>query len=330
MQAAYIREPGPPESIQFGELPDPAPSGSQVLVRTTAVSVNPIDTYVRGGLVPMPLPSPFVVGCDLAGVVEEVGPEASRFRVGDRVWGSNQGLLGRQGTFSELVAVDEQWLYPTPEKVSDENAAAMALVGITSHLGLIREARLQAGETILVNGGAGGVGSTVIQMARALGARVFATAGSDDRVEACLALGAEAAFNYRTANVGDELTKVAPDGVNVFWEAAREPDFDAAISALAPRGRMILMAGRDARPAFPVGPFYVKECSLHGFAMFKASPDEQRSCADDINRWLAEGGLRARIDRELPLSESAAAHRLQEDNTIRGAGSLSGKIVLRP
>jgi len=99
---------------------------------------------------------------------------------------------------------------------------------------------------------------------------------------------------------------------------------------LAPRGRMILMAGREARPQFPVGPFYVKGCSLHGFVMFAATADEQRSAAEDINRWLSEGRLRPKIDRVMALSETAAAHRLQEDNTLRKAGTLSGKIVLTP
>lgn len=330
MKAAYIEAPGPPDCIQFGNLPDPHLSGAQVLVQIAAVAVNPVDTYVRGGMIQMDLPKPFVVGCDLAGVIKAVGPRAARFQLGDRVWGSNQGLLGRQGTFSELVAVDECWLYPTPDGVEDANAAAMALVGITAHLGLAREARLKAGEWVFVNGGSGGVGSAVIQMARAMGARVIATAGSDERAQACLSLGAEKAVNYKSQDVAAEVRKVAPAGVNVFWETTREPNFDAAVDLLAARGRMILMAGRDARPGFPVGPFYVKECSLHGFVMFKATPDEQRLCATDINRWLADGRLAARIDREMPLSEAAAAHQLQEENTIHGAGTLAGKIVLRP
>src|SRR5579871_6893192 len=99
---------------------------------------------------------------------------------------------------------------------------------------------------------------------------------------------------------------------------------------MARRGRMIVMAGRAARPAFPVGPFYVKDLSLHGFAMFNATPDEQRRAADQINRWLVEGKLKANIDRVLPLSEAAAAHRLQEDSTIAQSGALRGKIVLHP
>ena len=254
----------------------------------------------------------------------------NNFEPGDRVWGSNQGLLGRQGTFAEFCAIDECWLYPTPNGVSDEQAAAVALVGITARLGLLRDARLQKGETIFVNGGSGGVGSTVVQMAKAIGARVVATAGSDRKVELCRRLGADYVIDYKTQNVEAELKKFAPAGVNVWWETLREPNFDLAVGALAARGRMIVMAGREARPPFPVGPFYVKGCSLHGFVMFMATPEEQRDCAEDINRWLVEGKLRANIDRVLPLSQAAAAHRLQEESTIGRSGGLSGKIVLKP
>ena len=185
MKAAYIKQTGPSENITYGDLPTPAPTGGQVLVKVRAVAVNPIDTYIRSGLVQMKLPFPFVVGCDLAGVIEAVGPNTTRSKPGDRVWGSNQGLLGRQGTFSEFAAVDECWLHPTPIKVTDEQAAAVALVGITAHLGLVRVARLQRNEIIFVHGGTGGVGSTVMQMAKAIGARVITTGGSDEKVEAC-------------------------------------------------------------------------------------------------------------------------------------------------
>ena len=114
MKAAYIEEPGAPDKIIYGDLPKPKPTESQVLVKVKAVAVNPVDTYVRAGLYATDLPKPFVIGCDLAGVVEAVGPAATKYKPGDRVWGSNQGLLGRQGTFAEFAAVDECWLYPTP------------------------------------------------------------------------------------------------------------------------------------------------------------------------------------------------------------------------
>ncbi len=328
MKAAYIEKPGPPESIIHGNLPKPKPADNQVLVKVKAVAVNPVDTYIRAGMYPMDLPQPFVIGCDLAGVVEAVGPDVTRFHKGDRVWGSNQGLLGRQGTFAEYAAVDECWLYPTPEEVSDQDAAAVALVGITAHLGLFRDALLKAGESVFVNGGTGGVGSCVIQMARAVGARVFATAGSDEKVKICRQFGANVAINYKTDDLDAALGKFG--AIDVWFETLREQDFDRAVGHLAFRGRMIVMAGRESRPKFPVGPFYVKDGKLFGFAMFNAPPEEQRKCAAEINRWLAKGRLRPRIDRVMPLAEAAAAHRLQEENTLRHAGTLAGKIVLVP
>ncbi len=330
MKAAYIERTGPPDCIQYGDLPVPKLTGSQVLVRVRAASVNPIDTYIRNGADYWELPLPFVVGCDLAGDVEAVGPKASRFRPGDRVWGSNQGLVGRQGTFAEYCAVDECWLHATPDGVDDQTVAASALVGITAHLGLFREVQLQAGQSVFVRGGTGGVGSMVVQMAHLAGARVLATGGGDEKVAQCLALGADAAVNYKTENLSVAVTEFAPAGVDLFWETLREPDFDEILGYLAERGRIILMAGRDARPAFPVGPFYVKECSLHGFVMFKASAELQRIAAADINQWLAEGKLNACISRVLPLSEAAKAHQLQEDATLSRSGKLSGKIVIVP
>jgi len=330
MKAAYLEQTGPPENILYGDLPKPEPAGSQVLVKVQAVAVNPVDTYIRAGMIAFDLPKPFIVGCDLAGVVEAVGPDASRFKPGDRVWASNQGLLGRQGTFAEYAAVDECWLYPTPERVSQREAAAMALVGITAHLGLFRDARIQPGQSLFVHGGSGGVGSAVVQMAKAVGARVITTAGSEAKAEACRQLGADVVVNYHTEDVDEAIRQFAPHGLDIWWETLREQDFERIVGHLALRGRIIVMAGRDAKPSFPVGPFYVKDCSLHGFAMFNAPPETQRKCAEDINRWMTEGKLRAKIARVMPLSETAAAHRLQEENTLQSAGTLAGKIVLEP
>ena len=330
MKAAYINQTGPPEAIVYGELPAPKPGPTQCLVKVAAVDVNPIDTYLRSGMIPAKLTFPYVLGCDLAGTVVETGRVVKRFKPGDRVWASNQGLAGRQGTFSELAAVDECWLQPTPASVKDEDAVAVSLVGLTAHLGLVRDARLKAGEILFVNGGTGGVGSCVVQMARLLGALVIATAGSDEKAATARALGANLAVNYRTQDVAAAVKGFAPDGVNVWWETLREPDFERTVPLLAKRGRMILMAGREAKPVFPVGPFYVKDCSLHGFAMFNASAEEIRVAADAINGWLASGRLKPQIDRVLPLSQAAQAHRLQEESTIRKSGALAGKIVLKP
>jgi NADPH:quinone reductase len=330
LKAAYITQTGPADIIQYGELPTPKPGRRQCLVKVAAVDVNPIDTYIRSGAVAAKLTFPFIVGRDLAGTVVETGPGVKTFKVGDRVWATNQGTDGRPGTFAEFAAVDERWLNPIPQGISEEDAVALSLVGVTAHIGLVHYAHVKAGEFLFVNGGSGGVGSCVVQMAQILGARVITTAGSEQKAELCRQLGAEVVVNYKTQNVDAAIKECAPNGVHVWWETLREPDFERAIPLLALRGRMIIMAGREARPAFPVGPFYVKDCSLHGFAMFNASVREQHAAANAINRWLSEGKLKARIDRVLPLSATAEAHRLQEESTIHKKGTLAGKLVLKP
>src|SRR5262245_2589328 len=138
MKAAYIESPGPPDMIRYGDLPDPLPKDGEVRVKVAAVAVNPIDTYIRSGAVSMPLPKPFVVGCDLAGVVDKAGPGTHRFKVGDRVWGSNQGLLGRQGTVAELACVHEDFLYPIRAGVKAEEVAAISLLATTAQRRLVR------------------------------------------------------------------------------------------------------------------------------------------------------------------------------------------------
>lgn len=332
MKAAFITETGDPDGLQYGDLPDPEPQSGQVLVRTGAVAVNPIDTYIRSGAVQLQLKFPYVVGCDLAGTVEAVGPDVTRFKVGDRVWGSNQSLFGRQGTFAELVPVGEEWLYPTPDGMSDETAAAGALVGITAHLGLHLHAGLQAGEVVFVNGGTGGVGTAVTQLAKAAGAKVIATVGSEGKKAQCESLGADCVINYNDDSLDEQIGEFAEanGGLHVWFETQREPTPDRTVSMMCPRGRIILMAGRTARPEFPVGPFYVKDLRLIGFAMFNATADEQRESANAINAAFEAGHWNPQIGRTFPLSEAAAAHQLQEDNTLNMSGTLSGKIVLTP
>jgi NADPH:quinone reductase len=330
MKAAFINQTGTPDVIQFGELPNPKPGKGECLIKVGAVAVNPIDTYIRSGAIPAKLKFPFILGRDVAGTVIETGPGVKYFKAGDRVWASNQGTDGRAGTFAEFVAVHERWLNATPANASDEDMAALALVAITAHLGLVHHVRLHTHETLFVNGGSGGVGSCVVQIAKILGARVIATAGNDAKAHICRELGADLVINYNFGDSTEAIRAAAPKGVDVWWETLREPDFERTISLLAMRGRMVLMAGRDARPVFPVGPFYVKDCSIHGFAMFNATAREQKTSGNAISRWVSEGKLKARIDRVLPLSESAAAHRLQQESTVNRTSELTGKIVLKP
>jgi NADPH2:quinone reductase len=246
------------------------------------------------------------------------------------VWATGQGSDGRQGTFSELAAIDEIWLNPIPGNVTDEDIAAVSLVGVTAHLGLVGRAKLKAGETLFVNGGTGGVGSSVVQIAKVIGARVITTVGSDEKAAKARELGADAVINYKTQDVPDAIKKAAPDGVNVWWETLREPDFEKTFSLLAANGRMIVMAGRDARPTFPVGLFYSKNLSVLGFVILNSALEDLQAAALDINQWMSTEKLKAQIDRVLPLSQAAEAHRLQDESTIKKTGALTGKIILKP
>lgn len=330
MKAACLTATGGPEVLQYIDVPRPVPGPGQVLVRTAAVSVNPIDTYIRAGNVRFALPSPWIVGCDLAGTVEAVGDGCQRFRPGDRVWGSNQGLFGRQGSFAEYCAADEHWLYELPESVSFETAAAGALVGITAHLGLFLHGALRAGEVVFVPGGTGGVGSAVVQLANAAGATVITTAGSEDKADQCRRFGAAHVILHRSEDLDRRLAEItAVTGpVQLWFETLRTPSLERCIPLMAMRGRIILMAGRDARPIFPVGPFYVKDLRAIGFAMFNASPEEQHTAAMDLNSRMTIGTWKPPIGVRMKLRETSEAHALQEANTLRGAGTLSGKIVL--
>jgi NADPH2:quinone reductase len=331
MKAAFLETTGSPDVIRYGDLPTPSPKEGEVLVRVKASAINPIDLYIRAGAVAMPLPKPFIPGCDLAGTIEALGPKANRFVVGDRVWGSNQGLLGRQGTMAEYACVHQDWLYPTPPNVSDVDAAAAALTGITAHLGLFGAANLRPGETAFAHGGTGGVGSMVVQMAKAIGARAITTVGSADKAEVCKKWGVDRVFNYKTDDIAAGIKDFTGSrGVDVWYETQREPNFLNTVPLMAPRGRIVVIAGRQAQPVFPVGPFYVKGLSMYGFAMFNATPAEQQRCAEDINRWLAEGKLHPLIGRTFPLSEGAAAHRLLDENTHGKAGTLMGKVIVTP
>jgi NADPH2:quinone reductase len=331
MKAAYFETTGGPDVVRYGDLPTPEPKEGEVRVRVAAASLNPIDVYVRAGTVQMPRPTPLVTGSDLAGVVDAVGTGVTRFRVGDRVWGSNQGLLGRQGTFAEFCCPHEDYLYPLPAGADVKVAAAGALVGITAHLGLFQSARLQPGEWVFVNGGTGGVGAAVVQQVKAAGAMVITTVGSAEKAAIAAKLGADVVLNYKTDDIPAAVKGTTGGvGVHVWYETQPPSDLDRTVDLTAPRGRIVVMAGRNARPAFPNGPFYVKGLSLYGFAMFNATPAEQRACADHINRWLVTGKYTAIVGRVMPLSDASSAHRLQEENSLGKAGTLTGKIVVVP
>lgn len=331
MLAAYITSTGPATNLVIGEMARPNVGPHDVLVRVTCAAINPIDTYIRSGAMAQMIGSfPYIPGCDLAGEVTAVGSDCSQFQIGDRVWGSNQGLFGRQGTLAQLASVNEGWLYPIPAGVSDENACAAALVGITAQLGLFNHADIKSGDYLFINGGSGGVGLTAIQLAKHARAIVVATAGSEAKRQLCQQAGADLVLDYRAEDIDQTLASFAQTngGYSIWLDTQRDINFDRMVSLLRPCGRIVLMAGRGARPEFPVGPFYAKDLQMRGFAMFNASQVEQQAAAVELNKALASGALKPHIGARFPLAEAANAHQHQEDNTLHKKGSLCGKIVV--
>jgi NADPH:quinone reductase-like Zn-dependent oxidoreductase len=290
-----------------------------VLVRTEAVAANSVDCLIRAGVYRTPTPFPFVVGRDLAGVVVAAGPGAAGFAVGDRVWSNSLGHGGRQGSFSDYVVVAAERCYHLPDAVSAEAAVAVFHPAATAYLALFRHAAVQPGETVFVGGG-GNVGRAAIELAAGAGARVIASARSED-FDDCTALGASALVDYRDGVAA--VRKAAPEGVDVYLETSGRHDFAAAIDVLARGGRIVLMAGTASVP-LPVGAFFQRDARLLGFVISDASVADLAAAAALINKRLAAGGLKPRITSTMTLAETLEAHRLVDKRTVRG------RIVLRP
>lgn len=325
MKAAFIKKTGAPNVIEWGDLPEPKINDNELLVKTTAVPANHVDTYIRSGKMKgeRPLPSPYILGMEMVGVVEKVGQNVTRFKQGQRVWANTFGVCTVQGTISEYVAADASLFYPVPEGVDDFEMAAVIQAGTTACVGLIR-AQLKATDILFVNGGAGNIGTGVIQLASARGARVFASSTGREKMDWCKRCGAEAVFDYKNSDMEKEVKAVAPEGVDVFWDTSREPHFDLGVSLLKQKGKIVLMAGGDSRPTFPVGPFYRKDCTMLGFTVMKTNPKEMEEYAQIINRCVADKRLYIKIAHLLPASETAVAHDILETNP-----DLWGKIILK-
>ncbi len=321
MKAAYIHAPGPAETILYGELPEPEPRAGQVLVQVEAVAVDHIDTYIRSGAYPLALPDPFIIGRDLVGRVVAKGKGCLQHEVGDRVWANNQGYDGRQGSFAELLAIDEVWLSPVPEGLESTEVVAQLHSLLTVCAGLLNKAHPRGGESVFLRG-AGEVGLTALRVARALGCRVGITAGSEEKERQAREAGADAVVRYREQDLGEAIKDFAPDGVDIFWDLTPQPDLSLAVELSARRGRLLLASGLAHTAALPIGPFYTRNLTLHGFTVTDLSHPELMECALQINRLLPS--LKVDTPQILPLSEAARAHKMLED------GSAGGKLVLVP
>ncbi|WP_448316122.1 NADPH:quinone reductase [Streptomyces sp. CO7] len=322
MQAAYIEELGSPDVIRVGELPSPRPGPCDVLVDVGATAVDPVDTFVRSGAWRTPVPFPFVIGRDLVGTVAEAGPGAPGFRPGDRVWCNSLGHGGRQGAAAEQAVVAADRLYHLPEGADAVDAVALAHPAATAYLALFTHGRLRAGETVCVLGAAGNVGGAAVVMAARAGARVVAVASARDAAY-CRALGARHVVDRHDPDLPAMIRAAAPDGIDLHLDTSGHNDLEAAVELLAPRGRVVIMAGLGARPVLPVGPLYLRGGSVTGFALSHARTDELAEAAACVNRMLTEDLLRPRAVVVLPLTAAAEAHRRMERGEVRG------RLVLR-
>ncbi|MFF3916816.1 NADPH:quinone reductase [Streptomyces sp. NPDC001852] len=317
MRAAYIEELGSADVIRYGEIAAPRPGPTDVLVDVLATAVNPVDTFVRSGLFPTQVGFPFVVGRDLVGTVAAAGPGASGFRTGDRVWCNSLGHGGRQGAAAEQAVVAADRLYHLPEGVDPYAAVAAFHPAATAYLALFVHGRLRVGETVLVAGAAGNVGSALVTMAVRAGARVLATAGARD-ARYCAELGAWEVFDYRDPELTEKIRGAAPSGLDLYVDTAGVNDLETTVDLLARRGRVVLLAGARTRPVLPAGALYMNDCSIVGFVISHATPDELAEAAAYINGLLGRGALRPRSIEVFPLGAAADVHARMDRGELHG------------
>ena len=323
MLGIVIRKPGGPEVLQPAELPIPMPGPREVLIKTAAAGVNRPDLMQREGKYPPPPGSSDVPGLEVAGTIAACGEGTVRWREGDRVC----ALVSGGGYAEYCVAPDVQCL-PVPTSVDVVTAAGMPETFFTVWMNVFERGRLREGESFLVHGGSSGIGTTAIQMARAFGARVFATAGSDEKCHACERIGAERAVNYRTGDfVAALMTATGGRGVDVILDMVGAPYLARNLNLLALEGRLLQIAVlRGAKAEIDLIRVLRQRLTITGSVLRARSVEEKGAIAAALERavWplVDEGRIRPIIYKTFTLREAADAHRLME------AGSHIGKLVL--
>jgi NADPH2:quinone reductase len=323
MRVVEVANPGGPEVLRIATVPVPRPDTGEVLIRTTAAGVNRADLLQRQGHYPPPPGVSRILGMEVSGQIDELGPgTSSHWQVGDAVC----ALLGGGG-YAEFCAVPEGQCMSVPSSVSIRDAAAIPEAVITVWANLFEPRRLFAGNRLLVQGGSSGIGTMAIQMARAFGARVSTTAGSDEKCAFCLGLGAEIAVNYRT----DWATALAdwahPQGIDAILDMIGGDYFPRHIALLATGGRLVHIAtSRGSQVTADLRSIMVKRLLITGSTLRPRPVEEKSALARSVEQevWplFANGQIRPIVDSAFPLEQVAEAHRLME------SGRHTGKIVL--
>jgi NADPH2:quinone reductase len=262
MKAMRLNRLGEGEPFELFDKPDVDPGLGEVAIRVHATSVNPIDTKMREGGTEIAPEDPIVLGCDVAGVVTATGPGATRFSVGDEVYGCAGGVKGRDGAYSERMVADERLLGRKPVSLSFREAAALPLVTITAWEALVDRAQVQPGETVLVHGGTGGVGHIGVQIAKSVGAIVHTTVATPEKAEIAKDLGADKTILYRQQSVAEYVGELTDGrGYDVVFDTVGGPNIAASIEALATNGRCVTIVSVGAQP--DLTGLHVKNASLH-------------------------------------------------------------------
>ncbi len=320
MRAVTAPEPGGPDALTVTELPDPEAGPGEVVIDVVASAVNRADTLQRQGFYPPPKGASDVLGLECSGRISAVGEGVEDWKVGDEVC-----ALLASGGYAEKVAVPAGQVMPLPPGVDLAEAGGVPEVACTVWSNVFMVAHLQPGETLLVHGGAGGIGSFAIQLASALGARVLATAGSEEKLRLCESLGAERAINYREEDFVEVVKELG--GADVILDNMGAKYLGRNVKALAPQGRLVVIGMQGGtKGELDLGALLAKRGAVIATSL-RARPVEEKAaiCAGVTEHvWpvFAEGRLRTLVHDRVPLAEVSRAHELME------SGSHSGKILL--
>jgi putative PIG3 family NAD(P)H quinone oxidoreductase len=324
MRAVLVKQPGGVEALELCELPQPRPGPREVLVRNFATALNRADLLQRRGLYPPPPGDSEVLGLEFAGEVAECGSDAKLYRRGDRVFGLTGG-----GGYGEFLCADERLAVPIPDNLSYDAAAAVPEVFYTAHETLFTLGGLAAGQCLLVHAGASGVGTAAIQLARAAGARTFATAGSPEKLRLCVELGAERALNYREGDFAPAVLELTGNrGVDVVLDLVGAKYWEQNLRSLRDGGRL-LVVGLLGGAKVTADLWLLLRRRLHviGSALRGRSLEDKialtRRFREQVLPLIERGEVRPVIDRVFPLDEVRQAHERMEANLNLG------KIVLR-
>jgi putative PIG3 family NAD(P)H quinone oxidoreductase len=324
MQAVIVQSPGGPEQLQIGTWEKPSPAAHQLLVRVEATALNRADTLQRAGKYPPPPGASPILGLELAGTVVGLGSKASKYKVGDAVFGLLPG-----GGYAQYAVIHENMAIPLPESMSMEEGAAIPEVFLTAFQALQWLARLQKGEKILIHAGASGVGTAAIQLATQMGAEVLVTA-SATKHNLCLELGAKRVIDYNSESFAEVVADVTKNkGVNVIIDFIAADYFTSNINSLATDGRLVLLATLSGGKIqdFDLRKILSKRLSIMGSTLRSRSLEYQIALTQDFTRFalprFQDGRLKPVIDRVLDWNQVKEAHAIMESN------KNSGKIVLK-